>query len=66
MKAMEQNNDLQYGHISLLVSLLTGFFAWLGSLNAGEVLKGLSLIVSIGAGIMAIRYYYYATKKAKK
>lgn len=66
MKAMENNQNAEHGHISLAVSLITGVFAWIGSHNLSEVFKAASALVSIGAAVMAIRYYYYATIKAKQ
>lgn len=62
---MDNNHYGEHGHIALAVSFITGFFAWIGSHSLSEFAKGLSMVVSIGAGLMAIRYYYYATKKNK-
>jgi len=59
------NHNADQGNISLLISIITGMLAWIGSYSLGEVFKGVSMAVSIIAGIMAIRYYYYATKKQK-
>lgn len=59
------NNNLDNGHAALAVSLITGFIAWIGSFDFGDIVKTVSMLVSIGAGIMAIRYYYHATKKHK-
>jgi hypothetical protein len=63
---MDNNNDLHNGHISMAVSIVTAALAWISSHDIGELVKGLAAVVSIGAGCMAIRYYYYATIKAKK
>lgn len=62
---MDHNHNGEHGHIALAVSLITGIFAWISSQNISEVIKVLSMLISIGAGCMAIRYYYYATKKQK-
>lgn len=56
------NHNLENGHISLGVCLIGQIFS---RINMGEALKELSIVISIIAGIMAIRYYYYATKKTK-
>ena len=62
---MDNNDYSGHGNVSLAVSLIAGMFAWIGSYSLPEVIKSLSMIVSIIAGIMAIRYYYYATKKQR-
>lgn len=62
---MDNHHYAGHGHISLLVSILMGVFAWVGALDFSEVLKIAAGLVSVVAGIMAIRYYYYATKKIK-
>lgn len=59
------NHDVGQGHAYLAVSLIMGFIAWVGSFELGDVLKTVSILISSGAGIMAIRYYWYATKKIK-
>lgn len=63
---MDNNNELQNGHISMLVSIITATLAWIGSHDISELIKGAAGIVAIVSGVMAIRYYYYATIKAKK
>ena len=60
MEKMEYNAT--GGHISLAVSLLMGILA---RIDVGQGLKELSTIISIIAGIMAIRYYYVSTKNKK-
>lgn len=62
---MDHNNYGDQGNVYLAVSIIAGIFNWIGSYTLPEVFKGISMAVSIGAGIMAIRYYYYATKKQK-
>lgn len=59
---MDNNNNVGHGHISFAVSLITGLFAWINNQSMSEALRFISLVVSIGAGVMAMRYYYYATK----
>jgi|LakMenE18May11ns_1017448.scaffolds.fasta_scaffold9628354_1 hypothetical protein len=60
---MENNNTVQQGHFSLLISLVSGSVAWIDAQSVDAGFKILSSIVSIGAGIMAIRHYYYNTKR---
>lgn len=60
------NHELSHGHASLAVSLIGGIISWINGIPVGEAVKLIAGIVSIGAGIMAIRYYHYATIKAKK
>jgi hypothetical protein len=64
MKAME-NNYSGNGNVSLAICGITGVFSWLADQSFGELLKYISMVVSIVAGLAAIRYYYYATKKQK-
>lgn len=63
---MDNDNNIGHGHASLSISVLCGIITWLNTINVSEAIKGVAGIVSIAAGIMAIRYYYYATIKAKK
>lgn len=63
---MQDNNTLEHGHISLAISIITGAFAWISSHNISETVKIVSMILSCGAGLMAMRYYYFATKRVKK
>jgi len=64
-------NDHLHSHspitatIFLVVSLGAGFFGWIGWTSMQEWMRFVSLIISMIAGIMAIRYYYYSTKKNK-
>lgn len=62
---MDHNNYADNGHASLALCLITGFIAWVDAQSISEVLKVISIVVSIGAGIMAMRYYSKATKKIK-
>jgi len=55
-----ENNHVGDGHAALAVSILMGIFA---RIDVAETLKTVSLVISITAGLMAIRYYYYSTKK---
>lgn len=63
---MDNNHNVDHGHVSLAIAMITGVFAWISSHNVSEIFKTIAAVVSIGAGLMAIRYYYYATIKAKK
>lgn len=63
---MDNNNSLEFGHASLMISILTGIVSWIGTIDVGEFIKNAAGIVSFAAGLMAIRYYYFATIKAKK
>lgn len=60
------NHSLEHGHAALVISAITGFFGWMNSMQISELLKNFSMSVSIIAGIMAIRYYWYSVKKLKK
>ena len=61
MEKMEHN--AVGGHISLGVSLIMGILA---HIDISATLKDFSVIISMIAGIMAIRYYWISTKNAKK
>jgi hypothetical protein len=63
---MDNNQNVEHGHVSLAVSLVGAVFAWINGHNVSETVKAMAGLVSIVAGVMAIRYYYYATIKAKK
>lgn len=62
----DNNVNIGNGHISLLVSLLNTSLLYISWPALGEFVKIAAGIVSIFAGVMAIRYYYYATIKQKK
>lgn len=52
--------------IYLFVSILGTIYAWISMASAREVIGIVAGIISIGAGIMAIRYYYHSIKEIKK
>jgi len=60
---MEHLNTPTGGFLSLVVTLMSAFIAWVGFLQAKDIVVFTASCVSILAGIMATRYYYHATKK---
>ena len=58
------NNYTAYGGTSLSVSFVSVILLFIGSVPDG--VKVVAGIVSIIAGLMATRYYYYATKEKKQ
>ena len=60
---METPASVGNAHASLLVSIFTAAVSFA---DAGEAMKSLAGLISIIAGIMAIRYYYHATKSVQK
>lgn len=62
---MDNNNYVGHGHASLAVAIIMGILARIDMQSVSDTLKDISVVVSIAAGIMAFRYYYYATKKHK-
>lgn len=62
MEKME-HNYVANGHISLGVSIIMGILA---RIDIDALLKHGSSIISIIAGIFAIRYYIISTKNKKK
>lgn len=63
---MDNNNEVQNGTLSMLISIITATIAWIGTHDLSELIRGFAGLVAIISGIMAIRYYYYATIKARK
>lgn len=61
MEQHDLNNGLAYTGLS--------FIAWIFSMitldSVLRVIPAVSGLISVAAGIMAIRYYYYSTKKIK-
>lgn len=62
---MEHNHPLG-ASVALCVTFITGFLGWINWSSMEEWFKMVSLIISMVAGIMAVRYYYYATKNSKR
>jgi hypothetical protein len=62
---MENNNSVSNGHTSLLISVLSGSVAWVDAQSVDMGVKIFSSCVSLVAGLMAIRYYHYNTKRVK-
>lgn len=60
---MDHNTYAGNANTSFFISAVS---AVLSFANAGEAVKSLAGLVSIVTGVMAIRYYYHATKKLKK
>ena len=60
---MEQNHN---GHLNFMLSIITGSVAWIQSIDVDTVVRTGSGMVSIVAGLFAIRHYYYSTKKTKE
>lgn len=57
------SNDTYYGKICTVISV---FGATLSLTDFYELFKLIGAFVAIVSGFMAIRYYYYATKKMKQ
>lgn len=62
MEQKDISNAVLYSSISFL-STGIGFINWTGLLAA---LPSISHAVAIGAGLMAIRHWYFATKKVSR
>ena len=60
---MEHTHTAGNAHTSAVISIVTAAMSFV---DAGEVMKLLAGVISIVTGIMAIRYYYHATKNIKK
>ena len=59
------NNNIQNGHTSLLISIISASIAWMDVQSIDIGVKIFSGIVTAGASFMAVRYYHYNTKKIK-
>lgn len=71
MKTMDHpTNDSSMGKIYLTICLfaqvIKGLMNWFAEHSLQEILSPVATFVSIVAGVMAIRYYFFATKKLKK
>ena len=53
------------GNISFLISIFLGILSYIIG-NIDMVLKISVAVASVAAGIMAVRYHYYATKEKKE
>ena len=49
-----------------ILSFFAGMSSWVTLHNAQYLLSFIASFVAIASGIMAVRYYYYATKKINK
>jgi len=63
---MDNNIKVENGNLSACCAILLGLTTWLTPQNVEYGLKILVAIGSIITAIMAVRYYYYATKEKKK
>lgn len=50
------------GSAYLLASFILGFIGWIGKFDEGDIIKGLSMLLSGGAAILAGVYYWFAIK----
>ena len=65
-KAMDNNFNVEGGGpVCALISLIAIPFAWMGIKETQVALAMIASLIAICSGLMAIRYYYYATKKSR-
>lgn len=66
MKAMEHNNyhDPAWP-IAAVLSITSTIIAWIGIKEAQMIVALIASMVAIASGILAGRYYWFATKKIK-
>lgn len=62
---MENNNNVQNGHASLLISVITASIAWIDVKDVDIWVKLITGVFTVVASTMAIRYYHYNTKQIK-
>lgn len=63
---MDNNTNLENGNLTAGMSILLGILTWATPENVEYGLKVLVAFGSISTAIMAVRYYYFATKEKKK
>lgn len=63
---MDNNINVENGNMSAFCSVLLGIVTWFTPQNVEYGLKILVAIGSIVTAVMAIRYYYFATKEKKR
>ena len=62
-KTMDSNEtNVGNGLASLCVSFITGIIAWIGKYDLSDFIKNISIVISMGAGILAGIYWYFAIK----
>ena len=71
VKTMDHNyggnggDNVGTGTIYLLVSIISGIIGWIGKFDTGDLVKGLSMLLSGGAAILAGIYYWFAIKEKR-
>lgn len=60
---MDHHSYAGNANTSFFISVFTALVSFA---NAAEAVKSVAGLVSIFTGVMAIRYYYHATKKINK
>lgn len=60
---MDHTSAAGNAHTNAIISIFTAVMSFA---DAGEAMKSLAGLISIITGLMAIRYYYHATKNVKK
>lgn len=60
---MDHTNPVGTANTNFIISVFTAVVSFV---NVTEAVKSFAGLVSIVTGLMAIRYYYHATKKVKK
>lgn len=63
---MDNNINVENGHLSAFCAILLGITTWLTPQNVEYGLKILVAVGSIVTAVMAVRYYYFATLEKKK
>lgn len=57
--------NLGNGHMSAIVSVILGIFTWMTPEGVDLFIKIVVGLASIGTALMAMRYYWFATKEKK-
>lgn len=63
---MEHNDYGELGHRFAAITILLQIANNIDWGNLDQILKPVSTFLAICTALMALRYYYYATKKAKQ
>ena len=63
---MDNGHHITDGMINTVTSIFCAVLAWISLKDAQTVVAMIASICAVVSAIMAIRYYYHATKKIKQ
>lgn len=63
---MDSTLQVENGHTNALLAIVFAVISWLTPQSVDLLVKVASGLAAVATAIMAVRYYYWATKDAKK